>query len=75
MKKFQYKITTHPAEKFDRVHFFCTETAECKLDDVPANQIEILEEILNAEGREGWDLVQLSFGKEGLLAFWKKKAS
>jgi hypothetical protein len=32
----------------------------------------MLQDILNEEGSDGWELVQVSFGKQGILAFWKK---
>ena len=42
------------------------------MDNLPAPQIEKLAEILNAQGEEGWDLVQLLFGQDGALAVWKR---
>jgi len=38
------------------------------------DQTEILGEMLNERGKQGWELVQISFGKEGLMAFWKREA-
>jgi len=37
------------------------------------DQAEILGEMLNERGKRGWELVQISFGKEGLMAFWKRE--
>jgi hypothetical protein len=31
-----------------------------------------LTDILNNRGREGWELVQISFGRDGLMAYWKR---
>ena len=42
------------------------------MDQIPADQTETLQGILNEEGIEGWGLVQVSFGKGGVLAFWKR---
>jgi len=75
MKSFEYEITKHPAESFEKVIYFCTETGECTLDEVPVDQTEILAEILNERGKQGWELVQVAFGKEGLMAFWKRKVT
>ncbi len=72
MKTFEYKITRHPAETFSKLVYFCTEAGECNLDHIPHDQTEILQDILNEEGRSGWELVQVSFGRDGLIAFWKK---
>ena len=74
MKKFEYEITQHPAENFRQVVYFCTETGECSLNEVPRDQAEVLTEILNERGQQGWGLVQVSFGKDGVMAFWKRKA-
>lgn len=73
MKLFEYEITHHPADQFEQVVFFCTETGECSLDQVPVGQTATLAGILNDHGRQGWELVQVSFGKDGVMAFWKRK--
>ncbi|NVM24995.1 MAG: DUF4177 domain-containing protein [Desulfobacterales bacterium] len=73
MKGFEYRITKHPAETFKQVIYFCTESGECTLDEVPGDQTDMLTDILNEQGEQGWELVQVSFGKEGVMAFWKRK--
>ncbi|MBW2466573.1 MAG: hypothetical protein JRF02_04665 [Deltaproteobacteria bacterium] len=73
MKRFEYNITKHPAELFTELIYYCTEKGECSLDQIPQTQTEILRDILNGEGENGWDLVQVSFGSNGVLAFWKKE--
>ena len=72
MKSFEYEITKHAAETFRHIIYFCTETGQCSLDEVPGDQTVILANILNEKGKQGWELVQISFGKEGLMAFWKR---
>ena len=72
MKQYKYKITKHPAESFNELVYFCTETGECTLDKIPHDQTETLQDILNAEGSTGWELVQVAFGRKGVMAFWKK---
>ena len=72
MKGFEYEITKHPAEAFKQIIYFCTETGQCSLDEVPVDQTEILAKMLNEKGKQGWELVQIFFGKEGLMAFWKR---
>ncbi|RJP56277.1 MAG: DUF4177 domain-containing protein [Deltaproteobacteria bacterium] len=73
MKRFEYQITKHPAEAFKELVYFCSESAECTLEQVPTDQTKILQDILNERGRQGWELIQVSFGKDGIMAFWKQK--
>jgi hypothetical protein len=40
--------------------------------EVPGVQPSILKSVLNERGEQGWELVQLSFGKDGIMAFWKR---
>ena len=73
MKRFEYEITKHSADTFDKVVYFCSETGQCGLDEVSRDQTRILADILNQKGQEGWELVQVAFGRDGLMAFWKRK--
>jgi len=73
MKRFEYEITKHPADTFNQVVYFCSETGECSVNEVPGDQTEILADTLNERGSQGWELVQISFGKDGVMAFWKRK--
>ncbi|HID30773.1 MAG TPA: hypothetical protein EYP19_12315 [Desulfobacterales bacterium] len=73
MRRFEYEITQHSAETFDKVVYFCSESGECSLDEVSKDQIRTLTGILNNKGGEGWELVQISFGKDGLMAYWKRR--
>jgi len=34
----------------------------------------MLAALLNEKGEEGWELIQVSFGKGGVMAFWKREA-
>lgn len=70
---FEYEITQHPAEGFNQVVYFCSEAGECSLNEVQGDQTKILEDIMNERGKQGWELVQISFGKDGLMAFWKRR--
>jgi hypothetical protein len=74
MRQFEYDITTHPAHEFTQVVYFCSEQGECRYDELPSEQIARLGNILNEKGSQGWELVQLSFGKGGVVAFWKRDA-
>lgn len=72
MQSFEYAVTKHEAERFRQLVYFCSESAECSLDEVPGDQMRMLAEILNEKGQEGWELIQVSFGKGGIMAFWKR---
>jgi hypothetical protein len=72
MQQFKYRITKHPAETFSDLVYYCTESGECTVDQIPHDQTDMLQDILNEEGSDGWELVQVSFGKQGIIAFWKK---
>jgi hypothetical protein len=73
MKHFEYQVSNHPGESFQQVVYFCSEAGECSIEEVPADQTRILADILNERGRQGWELVQAFFGKDGIMAFWKRK--
>ena len=72
MSGFKYEITKHQAESFTQLVYFCTEQGECKVNDLPPDQLEMLRDDLNERGGQGWELVQLIFGKDGLVAVWKR---
>jgi len=72
MKKFEYEITKYPADEFTQLVYFCTNEGECDFDQLPSNQTEVLENILNERGILSWELVQVFFGKDGIVAFWKR---
>jgi hypothetical protein len=73
METFEYDITMHPSEMFKKLVYFCSEEGECSVNQVPDDQNAILAKILNEKGKQGWELVQLSFGKDGIVVFWKRR--
>lgn len=73
MEHFEYEITKHSADTFDKIIYFCSESGQCGLDEVSKDQTRVLTDILNNRGSEGWELIQTSFGKDGLMAFWKRR--
>lgn len=73
MERFEYEITRHSSDTFDKVIYFCSESGKCSIDEVSKDQTRILTDILNNRGRDGWALVQISFGKDGVMAFWKRR--
>jgi hypothetical protein len=73
MNRFEYDITMHNADEFHQVVFFCSDDGTCAVDEVPEVQPLSLTKLLNERGADGWELVQLSFGKDGVMAFWKRR--
>jgi hypothetical protein len=73
MEYFEYDITRHSAESLEKVIYFCSESGQCGIDEVSKDQTRILADILNNRGNKGWELVQISFGKDGVMAFWKRR--
>lgn len=72
MTQFEYEITKHPADEFTHLVYFCTNEGECNVEQLPLDQTEVLEKILNERGAQSWELVQVFFGKDGVVAFWKR---
>ena len=72
MKSFEYKITKHHAQEFTQLAYFCTEEGQCKYEQVPIDQLKAMENLLNEMGSHGWELVQVLFGKDGVVVFWKR---
>jgi hypothetical protein len=73
MKRFEYQITNYPAESYQELIFVCSNSGECQQERVLGDQTRILAEQLNQSGQEGWELVQLSFSKPGIVVFWKRE--
>lgn len=72
MNRFEYQITSHPAEEFREIVYFCSAQGECNLQDISSDQTKMIESILNQRGKEGWEFIQATFGKGGILVFWKR---
>jgi hypothetical protein len=75
MSRFEYHVTKHPADAFRSLAYFCSEQGECGFDEIPTDEMGVLRDILNEQGGLGWDLVQLIFEREGMVAVWKRPLS
>ena len=73
MDHFEYDMTKHPTEELSQVVYFCSDKGECGLQDVPNDQMKRLRDILNERGADGWELIQLFFGSDGVVAVWKRR--
>lgn len=70
--QFEYEITVHPEETFHELVYFCTATGECAPERAPGDMTRALTGVLNDRGREGWELVHVTFSAAGVVAFWKR---
>lgn len=73
MDTYEYEVVIYPSEDFKRLVFFCSDQGACGIQEVPSKDTAALQGILNQRGIEGWELVQLFFGKDGVVIFWKRK--
>ena len=73
MIKFEYSITAHSSSEFTHLAYFCGIDGSCNLEEVPADQLARLTEIFDEQGAAGWELVHLSFGNGGVIAYWKRR--
>lgn len=72
MKRFEYRVTLYPVDRFQQLVYLCTDSGQCRSEQVPADQQKALTDLLNDRGAEGWELVQLDFSRQGAAAFWKR---
>lgn len=73
MKRFEYEITRHSSDEFTEVVYFCSGDGRCNVEKIPVDQLERIETVLNQRGQKGWELVQVIFGKDGLVVFWRRE--
>ena len=72
MSHFEYEITLHSTEEFTQLVYFCTDQGECSVRDLSPDQLSVFGNMINQRGAEGWELIQVFFGKDGVVIFWKK---
>jgi hypothetical protein len=72
MTRFEYEITKHSTEEFAQLVYFCTDGGECSIREVPTDQLGMFTEIINKRGSQGWEMIQVFFGKDGVVIFWKR---
>jgi hypothetical protein len=84
MKKHEYTITTHAAEDIlarisDRMAeteppvVYCDSQGACFFDEAPNPYTAAIVEILNAQGEQGWILVQVTLREQDMICFWRRK--
>lgn len=76
MPYWRYKTTTHRLGDIPsggKRIIVCDDKGHCLVHDLSAGLLEALEGILNAEGREGWELVQCQYHEAELFCLWKRQ--
>lgn len=73
MARFEYDVVKYPADAFSRIVFFCSAQGACSVEQVPDEDGAKLKQLLNERGQQGWELVQLSFGRDGAVGLWKRR--
>ncbi|HET91605.1 MAG TPA: hypothetical protein ENN99_12835 [Chloroflexi bacterium] len=82
MNRWRYRITIYtPADVLgelpkpvDQVppQIFCDDEGTCYFDAAPNPLTGAVERLLNRDGAEGWELVQLAFRPDQIIGFWKQ---
>jgi hypothetical protein len=84
MEKTEYTITTHTAgEILARISdlsaeaelpvVYCDAQGACFFDDAPNPYTAAVIEILNAQGEQGWILIQVALREQDMICFWRRK--
>ena len=73
MKEFAYEISFHPLEVESKMRIFCSAEGDCSVEDVKGSDSLAVLGALNERGRSGWELVEILFGGDGFICFWKKE--
>ena len=86
MTRWHYRITTHTAsdilkqasglEQAEDVPptIFCDDQGACYFDAAPNPLTDAIQALLDQVGQEGWELVQIAFRPQEMVAFWKQPA-
>lgn len=75
MARWSYKTSIHnladiPSEPKRVIQ--CDDKGHCLVHDLPEKNLGAIEKILNAEGNQGWELVQCHYHATELLCLWKR---
>ncbi len=72
MERFEYEISTHVGNAFAKLAYICSQAGECSLEAM-RQEPQILVDLMNERGLQGWELIQLVSREQGLMAFWKRR--
>jgi hypothetical protein len=84
MVKHEYTITIHTADEIlttipDRPAegeppvLYCDAQGACFFDNAPNPYLAAIVDILNAQGEQGWVLVQVVLREQDMICFWRRE--
>jgi hypothetical protein len=84
MEKYEYIITTHTSDEIlaaisdlsvedEPPMVYCDSQGVCFFDDAPNPYTAAIVEILNAQGEQGWILVQVALREQDMICFWRRE--
>jgi hypothetical protein len=84
MEQYEYAITVHKADEIlatipdlmagtEPPVVYCDAQGVCFFDDAPNPYTTAIVEILNAQGKQGWILVQVALREQDMICFWRRK--
>jgi len=86
MGKYEYTITVHTADEIlasisdvaaeaEPPVLYCDSEGVCFFDEAPNPYVAAIVEILNAQGEQGWILVQVLPRQQDMICFWRRERS
>lgn len=83
MKQYEYAITVHKAgeilarvpdlqEEVTPPMVYCDYQGICFFDEAPNPYMTAIVEILNAQGEQGWALIQIVLREQDMICFWRR---
>jgi len=83
MKQYEHAITVHKADEILAMvpdlqaeetppMVYCDYQGQCFFDESPSPYMKAIIEILNAQGEQGWGLVQIVLREQELICFWRR---
>jgi hypothetical protein len=84
MGTYEYTITIHTADEIlDTIPdlaaeveppvLYCDSEGKCFFDEAPNPYVAAIVEILNAQGEQGWALVQVVPREQDMICFWRRE--
>jgi hypothetical protein len=87
MDRWEYQITTHSAGEVLRVReqlghapeegsppvVYCDTEGVCFFDEAPNPYVDSIVHILNEQGEQGWELVQVAFRQADFICIWRRE--
>jgi hypothetical protein len=82
--KYEYTITVHTADEIlvtipdlaadvEPPVLYCDSQGACFFDDAPNPYLAAIVGILNAQGEQGWALVQVALREQDMICFWRRE--